>query len=179
MATLRNPVTPHDHIRGADDAPVTLLEYGDYECPACGAAFPVVNAVLERFGPYLRFAFRHFPLSQVHPNAEPAAECAEFSGAHGRFWEMHDALYENQESLSPELLLALTRALRLPERELRHVLANETYADKIKHDFLTGVRSGVNGTPSFFINGELHMGTYGFDELVTAIGFHLPVRARL
>ena len=100
MGTLKVPVTRHDHIRGPANAPVTLVEYGDYECPGCGAAHPIVKLVLKHFGRRLRFVFRHFPLTQVHPNAEPAAESAEFAGAHGLFWEMHDGIYENQDRLS-------------------------------------------------------------------------------
>jgi protein-disulfide isomerase len=179
MGTLRVPVTQHDHIKGAANAPVTLVEYGDYECPHCGAAHPIVNLVLQHFGPKLRFIFRHFPLTQVHPNAEPAAESAEFAGAHGRFWEMHDGIYENQDRLSPPLLFALARALGLSELELRNALMSEKYAPKVKADFLGGVRSGVNGTPLFFINGRQHQGTYAFEDLVASIELYLPATARL
>jgi protein-disulfide isomerase len=149
MGTLKVPVTLHDHVKGPATAPVTLVEYGDYECPGCGAAYPIVNLVLEHFGPKIRFVFRHFPLTQVHPNAEPAAETAEFAGAHRLFWEMHDGIYENQERLSPQLLFALANAL---------------------------VRSGVNGTPTFFINGQQHLGTYALDDLLLAIESHLHAR---
>ncbi|MGZ3326946.1 MAG: DsbA family protein, partial [Xanthobacteraceae bacterium] len=107
--------------------------------------------------------FRHFPLSQAHPHAEAAAETAEFAGAHGRFWEMHDAIYENQDQLGMPLLFVLADALGLPEADLRSALAAGKYAPKVKADFLGGVRSGVNGTPAFFINGELHNGTFEFD----------------
>lgn len=179
MGTLRVPVTQHDHIRGPANAPVTMVEYGDYECPHCGAAHPVVNLVLEHFGPNLRFVFRHFPLTQVHPKAEPAAESAEFAGAHRKFWEMHDGLYENQERLSAPLLFGLAKALGLSEVELRNTIVIEKYAPKIKADFLGGVRSGVNGTPSFFINGRRHEGTYALEDLVSAIEQYLPAAARL
>lgn len=179
MGKLRVPVTQHDHIKGPANAPVTLVEYGDYECPHCSAARPIVSLLLERFGPNLRFVFRHFPLTQVHPNAEPAAESAEFAGANGVFWEMHDGIYENQERLSPPLLLALARALGLSELELSDALLSEKYAPKVKADFLGGVRSGVNGTPSFFINGEQHEGSYAFEDLVFAIQQHLHVKVPL
>jgi protein-disulfide isomerase len=179
MGTLKVPVTQHDHVKGPQNAPVTLLEYGDYECPACGAAHPIVNLVLEHFGPMVRFAFRHFPITQVHPNAEAAAETAEFAGAHERFWAMHDAIYTNQEQLSVPLLLALVRALRLSEWELRDALVSKRYANKVKRDFMTGVRSGVNGTPSFFINGRQHEGTYAYEDLVPAIEAYLPANAQL
>ena len=166
---LRVPVTQHDHIRGNPDAAVTLVEYGDYQCPYCGAAHPVVQRVERFFGDRLRFVFRHFPLSQIHPFAEPAAETAEFAGAHGRFWEMHDALYENQRQLSPPLLFALATGLGLSQIELRDALTRGTYTPKVQADFIGRVRSGVNGTPTFFINGQRHDGGYSFPELQAAI----------
>lgn len=169
MSTLKVPVTPRDHILGPANAPVTLVEYGDYECPHCGAAHPIVKLVLERFGKNIRFAFRHFPLSQVHPNAEPAAESAEFAGAHRRFWDMHDAIYENQDRLGLPLLFGLAGALGLSEASLREALVNGSYAEKVKGDFLGGARSGVNGTPSFFINGRRHDGSYAFADLAAAV----------
>jgi protein-disulfide isomerase len=173
MSTLKAPVTPRDHILGPANALVTLVEYGDYECPNCGAAHPIVKLVLERFGDNIRFVFRHFPLSQIHPNAQATAESAEFAGAHGRFWEMHDGIYENQDQLGLPLLFALVSALGLSEAELREALVNGTYTDKVKSDFLGGVRSGVNGTPSFFINGRRHDGAYAFGDLVSAVDANL------
>src|SRR4030081_1830914 len=162
---LRVPVTPRDHIKGPADAPVTLVEYGDYECPYCGAAHPIVNAIVERFSKELRFVFRHFPMVQVHPFAESAAEAAEFAGAHGRFWEMHDGLYENQEKVGVALLFALAEVLGLPEDGLREALVNGEYLPKVRGDFLGGVRSGVNGTPTFFINGRRHDGPWAYEGL--------------
>jgi protein-disulfide isomerase len=173
MSTLKVPVTPRDHVLGPASAPVTLVEYGDYECPHCGAAHPIVKLVLEHFGDNIRFAFRHFPLSQVHPNAEAAAESAEFAGARGWFWEMHDGIYENQDRLGLPLLFALASALGLSEAELRESIVNGTYTDKVKSDFLGGVHSGVNGTPSFFINGRRHDGSYALGDLVSAVEAHL------
>jgi protein-disulfide isomerase len=169
MTTLKVPVTPHDHAKGPANAPVTLVEYGDYECPYCGLAHPIVKLIQQHFRPRLRFVFRHFPLSQAHPNAESAAQTAEFAGAHGKFWEMHDALYENQDRLGPPLYFALAGVLELPELELRAALVEGTYAPKVRADFLSGVRSGVNGTPCFFINGVRHDGTYAFEDLGGAI----------
>jgi protein-disulfide isomerase len=118
-------------------------------------------------------------MSQVHQNAESAAESAEFAGAHGRFWEMHDGIYENQDRLGLPLLFALAEALGLSEPDLRAALLNGTYAPKVKRDFLGGVRSGVNGTPSFFINGVRHDGTYAFDDLFAAIELQLYAKAQL
>jgi protein-disulfide isomerase len=178
MSKLRAPVTPHDHIRGPANAPVTLVEYGDYECPACGAAYPIVNLVRQRFGPRLRLVFRHFPLSQAHPNAESAAESAEFSGARSLFWEMHDGIYENQDRLGLPLLFALAEALGLSGPDLRAALASGIYAPKVRQDFLGGVRSGVNRTPTFFINGVRHDGSYAFDDLVAAIEPQFYARAQ-
>jgi protein-disulfide isomerase len=179
MSRLRVPVTSADHIQGPMDAPVTLVEYGDYECPHCGLAFPNVKLAQKRFGKELRFVFRHFPLTEAHPFAEAAADAAEYAGAHGRFWGMHDGLYANQDQLGLPLIFALGRALGLSDPGLRDALAQRRFAAKIQADFLGGVRSGVNGTPSFFINGEKHVGSYSYQELAAAIDAHLqtiPVR---
>jgi protein-disulfide isomerase len=169
MSGLQVPVSTADHIQGDQHAPVTLVEYGDYECPACGLAYPIVKAVQDHFGKRLRFVFRNFPLTQVHPNAESAAETAEFAGAHGRFWEMHDRLYENQASLSLPLYLALAESLRLPEKALSEALESGTFRPKVRSDFMGGLKSGVNGTPTFFINGRRHDAAFDFDDLVAAI----------
>jgi protein-disulfide isomerase len=177
MSVLRVPVNSGDHIRGSPDAPVAVVEYGDYECPICALAHPVVKRVQEHFGKRLCFAYRHFPLTQVHPHAENAAETAEFAGAHGRFWEMHDALYQNQPNLGAPTFLALAAALGLPAEELGDVLATSSYAPKIRSDFIGGVRSGVNGTPTFFIAGQRYDGPPALAPLVDAIDAAL-VRTR-
>jgi len=169
MATLKVPVTPEDHIQGDPNAELTLLEYGDYECPHCGRAHPIVKRVQKHFGRRLRFVFRNFPLTQIHPNAQAAAEAAEFAGANGRFWEMHDLIYENQERLSPPLLLALAEELGLDPPALREALAAGEFEPRVRRDFLSGVRSGVNGTPTFFIGGQRHDGPWEFEDLVAAI----------
>jgi len=169
MATLKVPVTPEDHIQGDPNAELTLLEYGDYECPHCGRAHPIVKRVQKHFGRRLRFVFRNFPLTQIHPNAQAAAEAAEFAGANGRFWEMHDLIYENQERLSPPLLLALAEELGLDPPALREALAAGKFEPRVRRDFLSGVRSGVNGTPTFFIGGQRHDGPWEFEDLVAAI----------
>lgn len=153
MARLRVPVSSNDHVIGDENAAVTLVEYGDYQCPFCGAAHPIVKQILARYGDNLRFVFRHFPLVEMHPYAEPAAETAEFAGSHGLFWQMHDAVYANQRRLSIPLLIALASSLKLSSIELRDALANHRFLPKIQEDFAGGVRSGVNGTPTFFING--------------------------
>ena len=173
MATLKVPVTQNDHIQGNSDAPVTLVEYGDYQCPFCGRAYYIIKELQKEYGPQLRFVFRNFPLSEMHPLAEPAAEVAEFAGAHGRFWEMHDGLYENQDSLGLPLFVELTDALGLPETGLRGALADHQFLPKIRADFLGGVRSGVNGTPTFFINGVRHDGSYEYEDLAADIDARL------
>jgi protein-disulfide isomerase len=179
MSTLQAPLTQRDHVLGPGNARVTLVEYGDYECPHCAAANPVVKLVLKHFGNSIQFVFRHFPLSQVHPNAQPAAESAEFCAAHGYFWEMHDSIYENQNELGLPLLFALVSALGLSEAELREALVNGTFEEKVKHDFLGGVRSGVKGTPTFFINDSRHHGSYSYSDLVLAVEANLPSRMLL
>jgi protein-disulfide isomerase len=169
MATLKVPVNENDHIQGNSDAPITLLEYGDYECGYCGMAYPIIKRVQKHFADQLRFVFRNFPLTEMHPNAEIAAETAEFAGAHEKFWEMHDLIYENQQLLSGTHLLKLAQTLKLSVSDLEQALRDETFAAKIRADFLSGVKSGVNGTPSFYINNIRHNGSFEFDELVMAI----------
>jgi protein-disulfide isomerase len=167
---LRLPVSPQrDHIRGPVDAPITLLEYGDYECPYCGAAHPVVNAVREEMGHRLRFVFRHFPLVTIHPHAELASEAAEAAGAQGKFWKMHDAIFSNQENLTLLALAALGEAIGLDLDRFREDLETHVHAGKVREDFMSGVRSGVNGTPTFFINGLRYNGSAELPDLLAAI----------
>src|SRR5262245_41853231 len=127
MTMLKVPVTADDHVQGPPDAPVTLVEYGDYQCPHCGHAYPIVKAVQKHFGRHLRFVFRNFPLGEMHPMAEPAAEAAEFAGAHGKFWEMHDLIFQDQADLSPQLLLQLGARTGLDQGELRLALEQHTF----------------------------------------------------
>jgi len=176
MANLKVPVGPADHIEGDDNAPVTLVEYGDYECPHCGHAHPIVQAVRKHFGKQLRFVFRNFPLTQIHPHAEMAAEAAEFAGGKGKFWEMHDAIFENQTRLGMPLLTQLATKLGLSADELTTSVAKHEYLQRIKDDFMGGVRSGVNGTPTFFLNGERYEESWEFEDLVAAIEEQLEQR---
>ena len=169
MATLKVPVTPEDHIQGDPDAELTLLEYGDYECPHCGRAYGIVKQVQKHFGRRLRFAFRNFPLAQIHAHAQTAAETAEFAGAHGRFWEMHDLIFENQGRLGLPLLVALTEELGLDAQGLRDALTAGEFEPRVRRDFLSGVRSGVNGTPTFFVGERRHDGPWELENLVTAL----------
>jgi len=165
MATLRIPIHENDHSQGPGDAPVTLVEYGDYQCPYCGAAYPVVQRLQRRFGDELRFVFRNFPLAEHHPEAVSAAITAEFGAAHARFWEVHDALYESQEELGGPLYDAIVTGLGLDAPELHEAIEAEEYAEKIRDDFNGGVRSGVNGTPAFFVNGVRYDGRPDFESL--------------
>jgi len=175
---LTPPVGPHDHAMGPADAPLTLVEYGDYECPYCGMAHPIDKAVQRRFGDRLRFVFRHFPISQLHPHAEHAAEIAEIAGSQGAFWPMHDMLYENQHALADEDLIGYAAQLGLDEKWAAAMLASHTFAPRVREDFLSGVRSGVNGTPTFFINGIRHDGPWDAPSLVEALehALHAGVR---
>lgn len=169
MSELRFPINENDHIIGPANASVTLVEYGDYQCPHCQAAWPQVELVLQHFGSDLRYVYRHFPISTIHPLAKPAAETAEYAGAHGLFWEMHSAIYANGHQLSGPTLGELTRRLGLDVAELRDALEEGTYAPKVEADLLGGIRSGVNGTPCFFVNGERHDGSYDATSLSAAI----------
>ena len=169
MSKLSVPVDANDHIQGGKDAEWTLVEYGDYECPACGQAYPIVKQLQERLGDQLLFVFRNFPLREIHPLAEHAAETAEFAAAYGSFWRMHDVLFENQEDLQDELLFGLAAKIGLSAPKLRRSLASKTYQGRIDLDFRGGVRSGVNGTPTFFINEIRHGGPFDFDTLLRSI----------
>jgi protein-disulfide isomerase len=169
MASLKVPVGPADHSLGDESALVTLVEYGDYQCPHCAHAHPVVSKLKKRFGKQLRFVFRNFPLAQIHEYAEVAAEAAEFAGAAGHFWEMHDGIFEHQSRLGVPLLKELAAKIGLASEKLDAALASHEYLERIKADFMGGVRSGVNGTPTFFINNKRYENAPEFDEMVEAI----------
>lgn len=157
-----------DHVRGG--AGRLLVEYGDYECPFCGAAHRVVHELQRMLADDLRFAFRHFPLTQIHHRALGAALAAEAAGAQGRFWDMHDLLFANQQSLGPQAYVALARTLALDLPRFTRDFEQETYAPRIREDFMSGVRSGVNGTPTFFINGVRHNGGFDLQSMLDATG---------
>ena len=169
MAKLKIPVTSSDHVAGPEQAAVTLVEYGDYQCPGCGEAYPIVKELQRNRGQSLCFVFRNFPLTEVHSHAEAAAETAEFAGAHGKFWGMHDALFENQDMLGAELYSALAESLGLPVGELGAAFRAGTYRPRVRNDLAGGVRSGVSGTPTFFINGVRHDASLDFDTLSAAL----------
>ena len=169
-AGLILPVTEErDHIEGPADAGLTLVEYGDYECPYCGAAYPIVKELQARMGDRLRFVFRNFPISTSHPHAEQAAEAAEAGAAQGRFWEMHDLLYENQRRLRDQDLHGYAEQLEIDVGRFDKDLAEHVHAARVREDFMSGVRSGVNGTPSFYVNGARHDDSYDFETLLAAL----------
>jgi protein-disulfide isomerase len=166
---LTLPDPERDHISGSADGLIRLLEYGDYECPFCGDAQPIVKEIQRRLGDDLLFAFRHFPLTNIHPHAENAAEAAEAAGAQGNFWGMHDLLFENQGALEDDDLVAYAGELGLDETRLIQEVTSSVYAPRIREDFRSGVRGGVNGTPTFFINGERYDGEFNLKYLLNAL----------
>jgi protein-disulfide isomerase len=169
MSSLKPEVSDDDHRAGSEDAPVTLVEYGDYECPYCGQAYPIVQKVQMALGQRLRFVFRNFPLAEIHPHAARAAETAEAAAAQGRFWEMHDSLFEHQRALGDSHLLQYAKDLGLDVERVARELKAGTYTDRVRSDFTSGVRSGVNGTPTFFVNGQRFDGRWDFEGLMAAI----------
>lgn len=169
MSKLTVPVQAGDHIQGTEDAPVTLVEYGDYECSYCGMAYPIVKQLQSELGDKLRFVFRNFPLTEVHPHALNAAAAAEAAGLQAHFWEMHDLLYENQRALEDANLLAYARTLHLDIEQFKQDFASRQVESKIRDDEMGGIRSGVNGTPTFYINGVRHNGSFAHEELLAAV----------
>ena len=169
IARLVLPVGEGDHVRGPANAPATLVEYSDYECPYCGLAHPIVKSVQSHLGRRMRFVFRHFPLTEIHPRALRAAEAAEAAGAEGKFWEMHDLLYENQNALEDADLLLYAGQLGLDLPRFVRGLTEHTHEPRVREDFMSGVRSGVNGTPTFFVNGIRHDGPWDAETLTEAL----------
>ena len=168
MANLKTAVHEGDHVQGPASALVTLVEYGDFQCPSCGQAYPIVKEVQKHFGDQLRFVFRQFPLEQ-HPMAEPAAEASEFAAAQGKFWPMHDGLYENQDDLGPELFASLAKELHLNGKALEQALGEGTYQNRVNADLEGGEASGVGGTPTFYINGQQHEGSFDAATLIRSV----------
>jgi protein-disulfide isomerase len=154
MSRLKVQIGPEDHVQGDEDAPITLIEYGDYQCPHCARAYPIVKAAKEALGHDLRFVFRNFPLSTLHRAAENAAEAAEIAGSQGKFWEMHDMLFENASALDEQSLIGYAAELGIDPNSFATNLANHSYSERVRKDFMSGMTSGVNGTPTFFVNGE-------------------------
>jgi protein-disulfide isomerase len=167
---LKLPVGERDHSEGSSDARVVLVEYGDYQCPYCGAAYPIVKKIQKHLGTRLRFVFRNFPITNSHPQAQWAAETAEAAAVQGKFWEKHDYLYENQGSLGDEALYArYEKKLKLDSAKIEREVAQHVHSARIAEDYMSGIRSGVNGTPTFFINGLRYDGSPEFGPLVSSL----------
>jgi protein-disulfide isomerase len=175
---LTPPVSSRDHRQGPDDAPVTLVEFGDFECPHCGRAYPIIKEVQSLLGDKLLFVFRHFPITTSHPHAQHAAEAAEAAGAQGKFWEMHDILFENQHALDDSDLAEYARMIGLDLRRFVADMRVHKYAQHVREDFRSGILSGVNGTPTFFINGLRYDGPWDAQTLTAELlaAIEAPVR---
>lgn len=154
MSKLRTPVGQHDHILGKTSAEITLVEYGDYECSHCGHAYPLIKKLMKEFSNELLFVFRNFPMQESHPYAMIAAKAAEAAGLQDKFWEMHDLLYEHQDELAENNLVYFAETLNLDIDKFENDLKSQNILSKVESDFESGVRSGVNGTPTFFINDK-------------------------
>jgi protein-disulfide isomerase len=166
---LASEVNERDHAIGPADAPVTLVEYGDYECPYCGNAYPIVKRLIAEMGPRLRFVFRNFPMNSVHPHAGVAAQATEAAASQGKFWEMHDLLYEHQKDLDEIEMSQFALRIGLEIYRFESDMSSERFAPRVAADFASGVRSGVNGTPTFFINGVRYDGEKDYESLKKAI----------
>lgn len=163
MSKLKPPVNLNDHFQGNENAVIELVEYGDYQCPHCGQAYPIIKSIQQKLGNKLKFVFRNFPLAEIHPNATNAAIAAEAASAQNKFWEMHDIIFENQYSLTDISLIKYAAHISLNIEQFEADFEKEQYQNKVATDFESGIRSGVNGTPSFFINGEKYNGNW--DEI--------------
>jgi protein-disulfide isomerase len=166
---LTPPVGAHDHVQGPDDAPLTLVQYGDYECPYTRKSIPIVHGLQRELGDRLRFVYRHFPLTQIHPHALHAAEAAEAAAAQGRFWPLHEHLFAHQHELEDGQLVDHARAVGLDTERVARELAAHAHRARVQADLQSGLASGVQGTPTFFINGARHVGPYDLETLLAAL----------
>lgn len=178
ISRLSPPISDRDHLQGSEDAPVIVVEYGDYECPHCLQAHSIIGEVQRRIGDQFCYVYRHFPIRTSHPHAQHAAEAAEAAAAQGKFWEMHDRLFENQGSLSDNSLVEYAREIGLDVEQFERELQDRVYAEKVQDDFRSGVKSGVNGTPTFYVNGERYDGPWDVESLVEEIEKPLGVQVR-
>jgi protein-disulfide isomerase len=169
MAKLKPPVSAKDQFTGNTDSKIILVEYGDYQCPHCSHAYPLVKKLLKEEGRFFLFVFRNFPLQEVHPQAFMAAVSAEAAGLQGKFWQMHDIIFENQQLLNDNIFLDFARSLKLDLNLFLSDIKNTAILAKVENDFESGIRSGVNGTPSFFINGSLLPYDATYESLLDAV----------
>ncbi len=166
---LTPPVSERDHSKGSDNAPVTLVEYGDFECPDCGRAYPIVTELQKRLGDRLRFVYRHYPLMEMHPHAEHAAEVAEAAGAQGKFWQMYDYLFQHQKELDDAHLQTDAEVVGLDVERFDREMTDEAYVRRVEEDIESGDQSGVEGTPTFFINGAPYEDSYDLETFQAAL----------
>jgi protein-disulfide isomerase len=166
---LTPPVSAQDHVLGPDHAPVTVVEFGDFECPTCKQAAPAVKLLLERFPQQVRIVFRHSPLEQPHPHALDAAEAAEAAGAQGKFWEMHDLLFENQRHLKRQQLHAYAERLGIDMARYTAEMDDEVYRQRVREHQKSAHDSGVRGTPTFFVNGRVQDVSFGMQQLFDTV----------
>ena len=169
MAELTHQVSAEDHIDGPERAELELVMYGDFQCPYCTAAYPIVRRLRDQLAGRLLFAFRHFPLREIHPDAERAAEAAEAAAAQGAFWQMHDRMYESGGALSLDDLIGYTRELGLDADRVAAELESEAHLPRVQRDLDSGIASGVTGTPGFFVGGRLHVGSFDAQSLRAAL----------
>jgi protein-disulfide isomerase len=167
--TLAVPVNHSDHFLGAHSAKVTVVEYGDFECPSCGQAYPAVKLMLKHFGDKIRFVYRHFPQSEVHPHAELAAEAAEAAGAQHKFWPMHDLLFENQLHLKAPSLRKYAAAAEVDLERYDYEMSDHVYLQRVQEHLASGRASGVRATPAFYLNGVIQDVSFGLEHLQSAI----------
>lgn len=168
-STLTPPVNQNDHIEGNSSAPVTLVEYGDFECPDCGRMYPVVKELQRRIGNQMRFVYREFPLAEIHPHAEQAAEAAEAAGAQRKFWPMFNELFQHQNALDAEDIEGYAEEIGLNMSKFNQDMNQHTFENKVMEDEQSGEESGVQGTPTFFINGVMYDGSYDVESLQDAV----------
>lgn len=168
-AKLSRPVSRADHVHGSEGAPVTLVEYADFECPHCLGAYWMLKEMTAWLGDDLRYVFRHFPVSDLHSHAQAAAEAAEAAAGDGKFWQMHDVLYEHQQMLDDRSLVSYASIINLDGCKFKQQMAERDFANKVHSDVESGVASGVSTTPTFFINGVRHDGECDIDTLLEAI----------
>jgi protein-disulfide isomerase len=170
IVRLTLPVSDsRDHIQGPTSAPVTLIEYGDYECPYCGQAYTIIKEIQKHIGDKLRFVFRNFPLTEIHPHAQHAAEAAEAAAEQNKFWEMHDYIYEHQQALDDANLEKYAAKLGLDLAKFKNDMSTHAYVGRIRDDFLSGIHSGVNGTPTFYIDGIRYNDSWDLDTLLETL----------
>lgn len=169
MSALTPPVSAEDHVDGPERGELELVMYGDFQCPYCTAAYPIVHRIRDQMAGGLLFAFRHFPLREIHPEAERAAEAAEAAAAQGAFWQMHDRMYESRGALSREDLVGYAAELGLDSERVAAELDSEVHRPRVQRDLDSGIASGVTGTPAFFIGGRLHRGSFDAQSLRAAL----------